>query len=265
MACGIVANERECVADQPNTERNPVVRPGASICSRREHKLGIGSWSKIHKRDQDREKASNMPDQKKALKLRQPLREPNVDDYTKHDDAPIYQRTVPSLVFLEILWVVEHCQRLDHGGSEVCRRRRCELPPPKCDPSENPADNSIMLLRCQFCCPAVLRRRCWRHGCIFGEGSAGAKCSDEAEEEAVYQGNLEDPMRSVSRPARMFMDSGKPYRTSIGKDSCERDRVGFPWTRILISVNFMSLAVPNSQVAMTVVVKPKLDKSPNSR
>jgi hypothetical protein len=30
-------------------------------------------------------------------------------------------------------------------------------------------------------------------------------------------------------------------------------------------VNFMSLAVPNSQVAMTVVVKPKLDKSPNLR
>jgi len=61
------------------------------------------------------------------------------------------------------------------------------------------------------------------------------------------------------------VDPGRPYGTSIGEDSCKRDRVGLPCTTVLISMSLVALAVPNSQVAMTVVVKPKLDHSPNLR
>jgi len=193
VACGIVADERKRVPHQPYTKRNPVIWPRVSICGRGEHKLSISPRSKVHQRDQVREEASYMPNQEKALKLRQPLRETNVHDDTEHDDAPVDQRTMPRLVFLEIIWIVEDCQRLDHGSSKVRRRRCGELPPPECDPSEDPTDDSVVLFWRQLGRPAILRCRCWRHGCILSERSAGAKSSDEAEKEAVYERNLDDP------------------------------------------------------------------------
>jgi hypothetical protein len=50
-----------------------------------------------------------MPDKEETFKLGQPLREANVDDHPEHDDAPIYQCTMPSLVLLQIAWIIERC------------------------------------------------------------------------------------------------------------------------------------------------------------
>jgi len=228
VACGIVSDERECVTNQSHAEGNSIVRPRVSVGSRREHKLGVCPRPKIYQWYQDCKKANDMPNKEETFKLGQPFREAHVDNHTKHDDAPIYQCTMPRLVLLEITRVIECCQRLDHGSSKICRGCSRELPSPERDPSEDPTDDPIVLLRCQFGRPAILCRGGRRHGCIFGERSAGAESSDETEKEPIDQGDLREPIWSAKRGTLPSLVAFYTYRTSVGKDRCECHRVCFP-------------------------------------
>jgi hypothetical protein len=186
MACSIIPNKRKSVTDQPNTESDPVVRPRISIGSRCKDELGARTRTQIDQWNQDSEETNNMPDEQESLKLRQPFCEANVHDHAEQDDAPIDQRPVPCLILIEIARIVERSQRLDYSGSKVCWRCCGELPSPKRDPSEDPADDAEVLLWCQFGCPAILCRGGWGHGGIFGERGASAESSNKAKEEAIH-------------------------------------------------------------------------------